>query len=197
MKIYFHLNLSGFSNCYIIVNENTKEALIIDPGKITPEIIEHIEIDNYKLTGVLVTHNHESHTNGIKTLLKIYTPVIYAADSEIAGNETVVLKGDGVISIAGLTIGYMSLPGHTPDSMVFKVGRILFTGDSISSGKIGSTSSNYSKNTLISNIKMKILSQQEDTVLMPGHGPPTTVGAEKLYNPVIAQDYVIPPIPLS
>jgi hydroxyacylglutathione hydrolase len=197
MKIYFHLNLSGFSNCYIIVNENTKEALIIDPGKITPEIIEHIETDNYKLTGVLVTHNHESHTNGIKTLLKIYTPVIYAADSEIAGNGTVVLKGDGVISIAGLTIGYMSLPGHTPDSMVFKVGRILFTGDSISSGKIGSTSSNYSKNTLISNIKMKILSQQEDTVLMPGHGPPTTVGAEKLYNPVIAQDYVIPPIPLS
>lgn len=182
MKVYFHLNLGGFSNCYIIINEVTRQAIIIDPGKITHEIIEHIEGGGFELTGVLITHNHGSHTKGLKTLRKIYTPQIYAADWEVAGDDTNVLKGDGVIKIAGLSVAYMALPGHTADSMVFKIGRILFTGDSISAGLIGSTTSKFSERTLITNIKNKILSQQDDTILMPGHGPPTTVAAERFYN---------------
>ncbi len=182
MKVYFHLNLEGFSNCYVIVNENTREAIIIDPGYITQEIISHIENGGYKLTGVLITHNHGSHVQGLVTLRKIYEPVVYAADWEVAGSETVLLKGDGSIQVAGLTVEYMSLPGHTADSMIYKIGQVIFTGDVLSAGMMGSTNSKFSEQILISNIKAKILSQQEDTVLMPGHGPPSTVGAEKLFN---------------
>ncbi|MCR5385961.1 MAG: MBL fold metallo-hydrolase [Treponema sp.] len=182
MKIYFHLNLEGFSNCYVIVNELTSEAIIVDPGIITPQIIENIENGDYKLTGVLVTHNHGSHVHGLQTLRKIYSPKIFAADWEVAGNETSVLKDEGIIQIAGLTVGYTSVPGHTPDSMVYKIGSVLFTGDVISAGKIGSSNNKFSEKALIKNINEKILSQQDETILMPGHGPPTTVGAEKLFN---------------
>ena len=59
MKIYFHLNIGGFSNCYIIENELTKEAIIIDPGKITDDIIKRIEDESYKLEGVFITHNQD------------------------------------------------------------------------------------------------------------------------------------------
>lgn len=182
MKIYFHLNLEGFSNCYVIANDVTREAIIVDPGKITPEIIEHIERGSYKLTAVLVTHNHGSHVHGLVTLQKIYSPEVYAAEWEVAGDSTNILKDDGIVKIAGLDVEYYSLPGHTSDSMVFKIGRVMFTGDSMAAGTIGSTNSKFSKQVLINNIKTKILSQTDDTVLMPGHGPPTTVAAEKLFN---------------
>ncbi|MBR5097325.1 MAG: MBL fold metallo-hydrolase, partial [Treponema sp.] len=95
MKLYFHLNLEGFSNCYVIVNEKSREALIIDPGQITTEIITHIETGGYKLAGVLISHNHGSHVAGLATLRKIYKPQVYAADWEVAGNDTNVLKDDG------------------------------------------------------------------------------------------------------
>lgn len=182
MKIYFHLNLEGFSNCYIVANPERKEAIIIDPGKITKQIIEQIECNQYKLSAVLITHNHGSHARGLETLCKIYTPKIYAADYEVAGPDTIVLKGDGVIKIAGLNVGYMSTPGHSPDSMCYKIGRVIFTGDSLTAGKIGDTNNLYAKRTLISNVQTKILSQQEDIVLMPGHGPPSSIESEKLFN---------------
>ncbi|MCK9169836.1 MAG: MBL fold metallo-hydrolase [Treponema sp.] len=182
MKIYFHLNLGGFSNCYVVANEKCKEAIIIDPGQITEKIIDNIESGSYKLSGVFITHNHGSHVHGLRTLRKIYTPKIYAADWEVAGNDTNVITGDGKVRIAGLTVRYMALPGHTADSMVYKIGNVLFTGDTISAGKIGTTNSSYSDFILRNNIDRKIFSQQDATVLMPGHGPPTCVGAEKLYN---------------
>ncbi|MBO5400676.1 MAG: MBL fold metallo-hydrolase [Spirochaetaceae bacterium] len=182
MKIYFHLNLEGYSNCYIITNPEIKEAIIVDPGKITKKLIEHIENDNYNLVAILITHNHGSHTNGLETLRKIYTPKIYSADSQAAGAETIVLKGDGVFKIAGMTVGYLSVPGHSTDSICYKIGNVLFTGDTLSAGKIGSTNNNYAKKTLIANVQTKIFSQQEGTILLPGHGPPTSLEAEKFFN---------------
>ena len=107
MKIYFHLNIEGFSNAYLIVNPEEKSALIIDPGKVTIKMIEQIEQEKYTLDAVLITHNHASHTMGLNTLQKIYTPKIYAADYEVAKNDTVVLKGDGIIKAAGLNVSYV------------------------------------------------------------------------------------------
>ena len=182
MKIYFHLNIEGFSNAYLIVNPEEKSALIIDPGKVTIKMIEQIEQEKYTLDAVLITHNHASHTMGLNTLQKIYTPKIYAADYEVAKNDTVVLKGDGIIKAAGLNVSYMSVPGHTADSMVYRIGLCLFTGDVLLAGQAGNTNSNYAKKTLITNINTKLLSQNENTVIMPGHGPPSTIGAEKRFN---------------
>lgn len=182
MKIFYHLNPEGFSNTYVIANEKTKDVIIIDPGAMNEEIIEQIEANEFKLTAVLITHNHGSHVNGLKTLLKIYSPRIYGADWGIAGKDTTVLNGDGKLRLAGMTVHYMTLPGHTADSMIYKIGTVLFTGDSITAGRIGSTNSSYSSHILRQNINERILSQQENTIIMPGHGPPSSVGAEKYCN---------------
>ena len=182
MKIYYHLNPEGFSNTYVIANEKTKDVIIIDPGAMNEEIIEQIEANEFKLTSVLITHNHGSHVNGLKTLLKIYSPRIYGADWGIAGKDTTVLNGDGKLRLAGMTVHYMTLPRHTADSMIYKIGTVLFTGDSITAGRIGSTDSSYSSHILRQNINERIFSQQENTIIMPGHGPPSSVGAEKYCN---------------
>ena len=176
MKIYFHLNVGGFSNTYVVVNEKTREAIIIDPGKLTETIIQQIEDNHLNLVGILITHNHGSHVHG--------------ADWEIAGLKTNVITGDGTIRIAGLNVKYMNLPGHTSDSMIYHIGNAIFTGDTISAGKIGSTNSSYSKHLLQRNIQQKIISQQENIVLFPGHGPPTTVGAEKKFNKDFTKEYL-------
>lgn len=182
MKIYFHLNAGGFSNCYVVVNEETNEAIIIDPGKITEEIISQIEDNHFKLSAVLITHNHGSHADGLKTLRKIYNPKIFAADWEVAGNDTNIINGDGKTTIAKMQVRYMILPGHTADSVVYNIGNVLFTGDVLSAGEIGATNSSYSEYILRSNIEQKILSQLDSVIVMPGHGPPSTLGAIKTFN---------------
>lgn len=182
MKVYFHLNLGGFSNCYLIENEVTKEAILIDPGKITNELIGQIENENLTLVAVLITHNHGSHVGGLKTLRKIYSPKIVAADWEVAKNDTLVISGDGNLRLAKMNVKYMSVPGHTADSVVYMIGNILFVGDVFSAGEIGSTNSNYSELILRANIEEKIYSQQDGIIVMPGHGPPSTLGAIKQFN---------------
>ena len=181
MKVYFHLNVGGFSNCYIVVNEAKKKAIIVDPGLVTEEIISQLEDNNLQLEAVLITHNHGSHVHGLKTLRKIYSPKILAADWEVAGNETTVLTGDGKVYVADLVVRFMTVPGHTADSVVYCIEDIMFTGDVLSAGAIGSTNSSYSEYILKSNIEQKIFSQQDGIVLMPGHGPPTTLGAAKAF----------------
>lgn len=188
MKIYSHLNTGGFSNTYIIANENTKEAIIVDPGKISEEIITQIEENELDLVAILITHNHGSHVFGLKTLMKIYSPKIYGADYEIAGEETNVITGDGSLRLANLSIKYISLPGHTSDSIIYQIGNVIFTGDSISAGKLGNTNSSYSRHLLRHNIDEKIMSQQDNTILLPGHGPPTSVGAERKFNINLSRD---------
>ncbi|MBQ5998567.1 MAG: MBL fold metallo-hydrolase [Treponema sp.] len=188
MKIYSHINTGGFSNTYLIANENTKEAIIVDPGKISEGLINQIEENSLNLVAILITHNHGSHVSGLKTIMKIYMPKIYGADYEIAGDATNVITGDGSLRLAGLSVKYISLPGHTSDSMIYQIGNAIFTGDSISAGKLGSTNSSYSRHLLRHNIDEKILSQQENTILFPGHGPPTSVGAERKFNINISKE---------
>ena len=83
------------------------------------------------------------------------------------------------MTIAKMTVHYMTVPGHTSDSVVYGIEDILFTGDVLSAGELGSTNSSYSEFILKSNIEKKIFSQQEGTILMPGHGPPSTLQAIK------------------
>ena len=187
MKVYFHFNIDGFSNCYVVTNEKNMEALIIDPGKITKEILEQVESGPYNLTAVLITHRHKSHVRGLETLKKIYKPKVYAADFDIAGSEETLLNGDGIIYAAGVEVKHLALPGRSADSMAYKISHIVFTGDTIFAGMISNTSSTYARRTLISNISTKILSQQDDIILMPGHGPPSTLAAEKNFNPAFLQ----------
>ena len=145
-------------------------------------LISQIEDKRLKICAVLITHNHKKHVSGLKTLRKIYNFKTYAADYEIEGEESMILKGDGLIRLAGMNINYFSLPGHSSDSIIYKIGGTLFTGDALSNGMIGKTTSIYARQMLIRNLNEKVMSQSDNTALLPGHGPPTTVGAERKYN---------------
>ena len=74
------------------------------------------------------------------------------------------------------------MPGHTADSVVYGIGNMLFTGDVLFAGSMGSTNSSYSEVILRTNIENNIFSQQDSVILMPGHGPPSTVEAARLYT---------------
>ncbi|HNY16313.1 MAG TPA: MBL fold metallo-hydrolase [Treponemataceae bacterium] len=182
MKAYFHYSPDGFSNGYLVGNETTGEAIIVDPGVMDREVLEHIEKNRFKLVAVLVTHNHETHHKGLQTLLSIYDPKVYAADAELNGKKTVLLQGDGTFAAAGFAVRYYATPGHSPDSVMFQIENLLFTGDALSAGRIGVTNNVYGKRNLLINLKNKLLSQDDATIVMPGHGPPSTVGVERLFN---------------
>lgn len=181
MKIYFHLNTETFTNSYLVVNEKTNEALVVDPNKITTKMINQIEYGNYTLKAALITHKHERHIAGLSTLKKIYDIEVFAADPEISGEEN-ILNGDGRITVCGLEVSYFSLPGHSSDSLIYEIGNEVFTGDVISAGLIGESSCNYNHTRLVNGIREKIFSMPDSNLIFPGHGPLSSVGAEKMFN---------------
>lgn len=197
MKIYYHYSLEGFSNGYLVGNEKTGEAIVIDPGVMNKELLEHIEKNKFRIDAVLVTHNHESHHRGLETLLRIYNPRVYAADAELNGRKTVLLQGDGTFAAAGFAVRYFAAPGHSPDSLMFQIEQVLFTGDALSAGRLGVTNNVYGTRNLKTHLKNKMLSQDDAVIIMPGHGPPSSVGAERLFNFELMQvgnDEVEPPV---
>jgi glyoxylase-like metal-dependent hydrolase (beta-lactamase superfamily II) len=187
MKIYFHYSVEGFSNGYLLGNEKTGEALIVDPGVMDREILAHIEKNRFRIDAVLITHNHASHHRGLETILRLYAPRVYAADAELKGVKTVLLQGDGSFAAAGYAVRYHATPGHSPDSVMYQVEGVVFTGDSLSAGRLGVTNNVYGKRILLNHLKNKLLNQSDDVILLPGHGPPSTLGAERLFNSELMQ----------
>ena len=183
MKIYPHYSHQGSVNSYLVGNEVSKEALIIDPGKISGEVIAHIEKNGYTLTGVCITHNHLHHYGyGLPTLLKIYKPRIYAADQALVGKYGKMLRGDCMLSIAGFSVECFSVPGHSPDSYLFKIDNCIFSGDSLTAGVPGSTLHSFAAKTLAEQLEKKLFVYDDSFLLFPGHGPPTTIGAERKFT---------------
>ena len=182
MKVYFHYSVDGFSNGYLVGNEKTGQAIIIDPGVMNDQLLRHIEKNRFRVEAVFVTHNHESHHRGLKPLQRVYAPKVYAADAELNGQKTVILQGDGSFAASGFAVRYYAVPGHSPDSLMYQVENIIFTGDALSAGRLGVTNNMYGKRNLLIHLKNKLLSQDDATILMHGHGPPSTVGSERLFN---------------
>lgn len=182
MKVYSYLHIDSYANCYLVVNELSKQALVIDPSAVSEHMVEKIEKDKLQLIAVLLTHNHESHARGLSTLKKIYDFDVYSADSELAKKGANVITGDGAITLAGMMISYYKVPGHSADSLVYKIGNVLFTGDTLFAGYLGTTNNSYAARMLKNNIMSKLLSQSNDTIIMPGHGPISTVEVEKEFN---------------
>ena len=192
MKVYFHYSSDSFSNSYLIGNEATGQAVIVDPSVMNETLLDHIEKNKFSLEAVLVTHRHSSHSSALKTICKIYEPRIYAAEIEIDGIRTRAVTGDGTFQEAGFDISYMSVTGHSPDSLLFRIENVVFTGDSIFAGRLGQTSNTFALKNLVKNLSAKLLNQDKSVILMPGHGPPSTIGAELRFNvDLLQQDFVV------
>ncbi len=199
MKVFFHYCLFGFSNCYILGTEyepspfqgnakaenkapEPREAIIIDPGSMDEQILQFIEIHNYTLRGILVTHDHQNHIHGIKTLKKIYNADIYAVNHVVSDFKTKIVRDAETFNIGSFTIQVLSVPGHSSDSAVYKIEHLLFTGDVLTTGLVGTTASSYGADIQMAALRSKILSLPGNMAILPGHGPPSTLEAERQFN---------------
>lgn len=199
MKVFFHYCLFGFSNCYIVGTEyepppfqgnaksedkapEPREAIIIDPGSMDEQLLEFIEIHNYALRGILITHDHQNHVHGIKTLKKIYNADIYAVNHVVSDFKTKIVRDAETFNIGAFTIQVISVPGHSSDSAVYKIEHLLFTGDVLTTGLVGKTASSYGADIQMAALRSKILSLPGNMAVLPGHGPPSTLEAERHFN---------------
>ncbi|HTX74130.1 MAG TPA: MBL fold metallo-hydrolase, partial [Rectinemataceae bacterium] len=120
MKLYQHYSLYGFSNIYLLGNDETHEALVVDPAEMNALMLEHIEHNGYALRAALITHNHVHHIRGLKTLLRIYDAEVYAANSLVGGITCHPVRDGDSLDICGFTVDCYSVPGHSPDSIVYR-----------------------------------------------------------------------------
>jgi glyoxylase-like metal-dependent hydrolase (beta-lactamase superfamily II) len=159
-----------------------REAIIIDPGNMDETILNLIEQNEYKLRGVLVTHDHLNHVHGLRTLKRIYDTDIYAVNHVILDHKTTMVKDGDTLNIGSFQVEVISVPGHSSDSAVFKIGHLLFTGDALSAGMVGTTASSYGAEVQMTALRSKLLSLPGNYVVLPGHGPPTSLESERRFN---------------
>jgi glyoxylase-like metal-dependent hydrolase (beta-lactamase superfamily II) len=187
MKLFFQYCSYGFSNCYILGAEyndpeDSNAAIIIDPGSMEKVTLEIIENNNFNLKAVLITHDHLNHVRGLRTLMRIYNPEIFAVDQEIMDHKATMVKDGDNLNIAGFKVEVISIPGHSADSVVYRIGGLLFTGDVLTAGLVGGTASAYGAATQMNNLRSRLISLPGDYVVLPGHGPPSTLEAERRFN---------------
>jgi glyoxylase-like metal-dependent hydrolase (beta-lactamase superfamily II) len=183
MRIFFHYCLPGFTNCYILGSESIPgEAIIVDPGEMGADVLNTIENNEYSLKGVLITHNHRGHVRGLRTLRRIYDVEIYAVNHIIMDYRTNLVRDGDMLNVGPFRIGVISVPGHSSDSAVYKIDNWLFTGDAMSAGLVGTTASSYGAALQMTAIRSKLLSLRGDFIVFPGHGPPSTLEAERRFN---------------
>lgn len=201
------------TNCYFLINKETKQAIVFDPGAAADALYGKLKEGGYELKSILLTHGHFDHADGVadlKTLanedgldVSVYA---YEAEKETLENPRmnlsgamnykeavyhadVFLKDEQVIEIAGFSIRVLFTPGHTPGGCCYYLADegICFTGDSLFCSSIGRTDfPGGSMSDLVRSVKEKVLTLPEDTVCYPGHDTVTSVGDEKRYNPFLA-----------
>lgn len=187
MKVFFHFAVTGFSNTYLIGPEGPGDAILVDPGILDTALLKLIEDHRYYVRSILVTHAHESHVHGIKTLLKVYNADIYASTHRVLECPCEIVMDGQTLELSGFRVQVIGVPGHSSDSVAYRVEDILFTGDTLAAGTIGPTPNGYARALLVQNIKDKLLTLPENLTVLPGHGPPTSIAVERLHNPALRE----------
>lgn len=187
------------ANCYVAWLPESRQAVVVDPGAAEAEILDFIQAHHLKVLAILNTHGHTDHCGGDSFLAaKLSVPVYLqkldsAKVSRIAGANCPITfyPKDQRLILDGWEIKVIPTPGHTPGSVCLKIGETLFSGDTLFAGAIGKAEGN-SKSMREANLRLEVQNIREflltlppNTRVFPGHGPATTIGAEKAFNPYI------------
>ena len=181
------------NNVYLLCDEISNEAAIIDPGIGSDDLLKNIEEQQLRLRYVLVTHAHFDHIDNV-ALFREQTGaevVSHRADAavleELAGvSADVLLDGGEELVLGNLTLQTFHTPGHSPGGVCFLVEDHLFAGDTLFAGSIGRSDFPDSDGALLLRaIAGEILPLPDETHVLPGHGDATTIGTERANNPFL------------
>ena len=207
MKINHYVVGPVQTNCYLIINTETNEALFVDPGASAKALSDKAKEEGVKVVAILLTHGHFDHATGAEELAKLCGDVpIYIYEKEKATLEdpelnaswmmgqtttfkaTDFLKDQQEIDLAGFHIRVLFTPGHTPGGCCyyFPYDDVVFSGDTLFACSVGRTDfKGGSMSDLVNGIKEKLMVLPDRTTVYPGHNDVTTIENERMYNPYL------------
>ena len=196
------------TNCYVLSDD--KVGVIIDPADYIKGIEEYIEKEGLTIKYILLTHGHLDHVYKAKYFAERYSCKVLISEDDIElarsytdGRESLMfgiddyeqfdenfIKEDDIIEVGSLKIKVIEVPGHTRGGLAFLVDGYLFSGDSLFRTSIGRTDlPGGDFGTLTRSIQAKLFVLDKDTVVLPGHGPSTTIFDEMNLNPYFVWEY--------
>ncbi len=187
MKLFVHFSVSIFENTYLVGPDTGGEAILVDPGMMDIRLLKLIEGERYQIRSILLTHANQDRLRGVRTLLKIYDAQLYSNRPRIYDCECHKLSDGDRITLAGLTVEAMDVSGRAGDSLVYRMGDLLFTGDLLGAGRVAKSLNPYARSLLVSSIKERVLALEDRVAILPAYGPPTTVGVERAINPLLSE----------
>ena len=196
------------SNCCIVGSEATKEGMIIDPGDEAKQILKAVEDLGLDIKFIVLTHTHIDHIGALKEVREATGAevCVHADDARSIsgpGNRLIslmipgisysapsapdrLLKGEDSIDVGDLHFLVLHTPGHSPGGICLLGEGVVFSGDTLFNYSIGRTDiPGGSYNQLMNGIHTKLMVLPDNTVVCPGHGPDTTIGAERRGNPFL------------
>ena len=149
MRFFSYFSVFDFSNCYLIGPDGPGDAVLIDAGVFDEGLLKLIENNNLYVRWVLITHVHHGHIQGLQTLQKIYEADICAFDAESLDYPARPISESKPPECGPFSFRVLETPGHSNDSVCFLIDGMLFSGDALSAGSIGHTSTGYSRALLV------------------------------------------------
>lgn len=195
------------TNCYILGDERTKDAVVIDPGEDFEEIDKQLKASALKVKYIVLTHGHFDHTGALARLkestgaqILIHEedasmllssgqaqPFLMDSGAEPCAADRTLKEGDR-IQFGENTLEVLHTPGHTPGGISLVNDKMIFTGDTLFCGSVGRTDlAGGSFRKLIDSIKGKLLTRGDDYLIYPGHGPASSIGEERKQNPFLGE----------
>ena len=180
------------TNCYVVHREG--RCIVIDPGYEAGKVLAFLEEKGLTLEAILLTHGHFDHVGAVRDLVALTDCDVYLhpADTAMPPQMTAgplyythSLSGGQTLSLCGMEIGVFHTPGHTPGSVCFQIGSLLFTGDTLFAGSCGRTDLPGGDWATITRSLQFLKTLEAPYKVFPGHGNATTLETEKARNPYL------------